>query len=292
MDNVVRQCLSIAEQALLARYRLHVVRHPSDPQFDVAYDALAAHFGPLGEIESRADVVRITSQTQVHDGIFVVLPHILAHSADGEVAAVAARYVTYEPATRTLAGLDVNVLCHPAHRGAGLGPLLEALLIWIGQQLLLEQGAAHFEVAMELGDLDPISLADPNSLRRAVVWGRSGYRVIPPQVFPLSLVGMQTESAHAPPLPMLPLLRFPLPDPSRYAEATSVRKAQLHTLARHLQAAHAYAADAGLQQATMQLHAAIARRSADPVTLLPLPQHTGGTGVDSLLLALRETVAP
>lgn len=263
-DDLTPLPMTPAQRAALDGLELHVIEHPSDPMFDPAYAMLYAHFGALGQIESRDEMARLLAEPTVYAGVRVVCPLVYLVDPAGAGVAVGARYVAFEPATGVLSGLDGSVWCHPSRRGAGLGPLLVGLQLAVGMRLLAPLGAPGLVV--ELGDLEPISAADPDSLRRAVVWGRQGFRLIPHEVFPLTLVGMAAPGpGHAPPLPMAAVVRFPS------TKAEFISKTLLHTLARHLEAAHAWAAGSGLAEATRALHRAIDAGPDDPVPLSPLP---------------------
>lgn len=295
VDEIVAAApLCTDERAVLTRYRLRLVTSSRDRQFDAAYDALAAYFGARGQLEAKADLARLVDRAQapmVCDGVAVVRPLLTLTASDAQPVAVAERYVAYDPASRVLSGLDANLLVLPAHRGARIGPLLERLLIHAGRRLLASSGALHCTIGLELGDLEPLSRRaaadkiDADARRRMLVWGRNGYALIPPGVFPLSLLGMAASGGEsvAQLVPMRAILRIGMS--AQREAATHVVKALLRTLAHHLYAAHAWAdAEAAQAEYARQL-ACIAAAESDPVPLLPLPQGSTDAIPDFLCLA-------
>ncbi|MBL9008515.1 MAG: hypothetical protein JNJ46_29910 [Myxococcales bacterium] len=281
------------ERAALARYRLQLVTSSRDRQFDAAYDALAAYFGTRGQLEAKADLARLIDRAQdplVCDGVAVVRPLLMLTTSDSQPVAVAERYVAYDPLSRVLSGLDANLLVLPAHRGARIGPLLERLLIHAGRRLLAPSGALRCTSGLELSDLEPLSRRaaadeiDADARRRVLVWGRNGYALIPPDVFPLSLLGMAASGGGmALPVPMRAILRIGMS--AQRQPAAHVEKALLRTLAQHLYAAHAWAdAEAAQVEYARQLDC-IAAAESDPVPLLPLPQRRTDAIPDFLCLA-------
>lgn len=285
------------EMSRLSPYRLHPVLSSTDPLFDAAYDALAAYFGSRGQLEARADLARLVDASGcpwICEGVAVVRPLLVLLSADGSLAAVAERYVAFDPASGLLSGLDANLLVLPAHRGQGLGPVLERLLVHAGRHLLLSHGAGPHRLGVELGDLEPLqkttSVDDrqrarlDDSVRRVAVWAQNGYRLLPRSVFPLSLVGMQGDDGQAvlPPVPMLAILRVGISQDR--SPIHSVEKTWLHTLANHLYAAHAWAdPNAAAQERHLQ-QAALAAIEDMRIPLLALPQSTGAAIPDFLCL--------
>lgn len=246
------------------------VECPEDPLFDRAYSVLRGYFGAAGEIEPRAVLARVVAAPFEHRGIWVAHPLVVALDESGELAGVGGRYVTYEPSTGVGAVLDGSGWIAEAHRRRGLGALMLPMTFDAGLVRLAPQGALAARTLLDFGDLGPVRADDPESLSRAIAWGHIGAAVIPPEVFPFALVGMEEGGdvdALAAPLPILAFLRLSV------GQRPEVDKATLHTLARHLEAAHAWAGPAGcLDAATLALHAAIDRAHLDPVPLLALPR--------------------
>ena len=279
-----------AERGALAGYRLHWVDSAGDPLAADSYQHLAKYFGVRGELEARADWMHLIDAARpplVCDDVVVARPLLVALTQDGAIAAIAERYVAYDTPSAVLSALDSILLVLPGHRGAGLGPILDRLLIHAGRRLLSDHGAFEARVGLELGDLEPLPRhgpCDPDAVRRVAVWGRNGYALIPPDVFPLSLLGMAAEGHDGRvSVPMLAVLRAGM---SEVREPTlHVAKAHLRTLARHLAAAHRWTqADAVLATRAHRL-ASIDAAEADPVPLFPLPQHPLHEIPDFLCLA-------
>ncbi len=260
-----------ADLRALAGLRLHLVEGAGDPVFEVGYALLAGYFGARGQIEAREDLARASAAPYHHRGIWAVHAILVAFDGEGAPAAALGRYATYEPASGLLAALDGSVLCVEARRGRGVGPALEGLSLGAGRRLLAIHGARAARVALELGDLEEAAggEGEGEARARARVWARAGYLAIPRSVFPLALVGMargDDAEGRAAPVPMLALVRGEVcqgPTPA-------ISRALLHALARHLEAAHAWAGAAGLAHATAAIDAAIDAAPADPVPLCAL----------------------
>lgn len=267
----LRDALPAKARALADQVRIHAVLSAQDPWFDVAYALLDAYFGPRGEFEARDDLARLVAAPFEHRGIHVACPLLVCVGSTGEVVAASTRYVTYEPATGVLAYLDGCTFTVEAQRGHGSSALALAILLDHGRRLLAPFGAGAATRTLDVGDLEPLDPTDPDAVQRAVVWGRAGGVVIPPDAFPLTLVGMRddaTPGGELPPVPVLAMVR----DPSRPGPLPTLDKAALDALARHLEAAHAWSGDATvLTGETARLRAAVAAFPADPVPLAPLP---------------------
>lgn len=279
-----------AERAALAGYRLHWVTSARDPLAADAYQHLAAYFGVRGELEARADWLRLIDRAQspwLCEGVAVVRPLLVALTPDGALGAISERYVAYDDASSVLSALDANLLVLPGHRGTGLGPTLERLVIHAGRLLLSGHGAAGARRGLELGDLEPLPRCgpcDPDAVRRIAVWGRAGYALISPDVFPLSLLGMAAwgrDGSEA--VPMLAVVRSGM---SQVRTPTlHIRKAHLRTLAQHLYAAHQWTQVDAVRASRAQRLACIEAAKADPVPLFPLPLHPLHVIPDFLCLA-------
>lgn len=256
---------------VLARVRTYRVERSDDPLFELAYRGLHDHFGADGQIEERDVLARLVNDPIDHEGVRVAYPLLVVFGEDDQLAGVLSRYVSYEPQTHVLAGLDGNGFIAWPYRRLGIASFSMPLLVEAGRQRL---GAPEQPppTVLDVGDLSLVDAQDRPSVERAVVWGRSGGSVIPPEVFPLSLVGMKDPDAPdgvAPPVPILAFLRSGDGSPT---QPTAVDKSSLHAIARHFEAAHSWAAEgAGLAAETARLHAAIEAAPEDPVALLPLP---------------------
>lgn len=234
--------------------RVHRVTTPEHPCFEAAYALLASFFAEKGQIESREQTARLLAVPWTHQGLRCSFPMVYAEDLAGQPVAVAQRYVVFDPEERLRMGLDGSVFCAPTWRGRGLALRLSSLL--------LEDAEPRARRVVDLGDLEPVTAADPDSARRARLWGRQGYRLLPPEVFPLRLCGMEGDGV-VEPVPMWAIMRFPGEDP---APAT-VSRALLRRLAQGLEAAHCWSPDAS--DYTPALLAAI-DAGPDPVPLLPL----------------------
>lgn len=261
-----------AQRALIDRMPIYTIEHADDPLFDLAYQGLHEHFGAEGQIEERDVLARIVSAPIEHDGIRVAHPLLVMLDEDGGLAAASGRYVTYEPTAGLVAGLDGSGFVAEPYRRLGIASISMPLLLDAGRHRLGATDEVQPLTLLDVGDLGMVRADDWISIGRAVVWGKSGCAAIPPSVFPLTLVGMKNQEAPdevAPPVPILAVLRGTNGSASQPA---SVPRASLHALARHLQAAHSWAAEgAGLETETARLHAAIEAAPEDPVALLPLP---------------------
>lgn len=251
----------------LAAFQVHIIEDPDDPQFDPCYDALDAYFGALGQLEPREVMADLVARPREHAGVWTACPMTVFLDADGNLVAAGARFIAFEPASGLLTALDGSGWVPPRVRGAGIAPMLVQILIGAGQRRLAPYGALNVRQVVDLGDLEPFSPEDTDTVRRATFWSRLGYHLLPPEVFPLALVGMADGDTPglAPPKPMLAMVRLPMLD----VQPTHLDKALLHRLADHLAAAHAWAGED--DGTTVALRRSIDAAPDDPVALLPIP---------------------
>ncbi len=261
-----------SQRTLFERFPTYTIEHADDPLFALAYQGLHEHFGAEGQIEDLEVLGRIVSAPIEHAGVRVAHPLAVMLDEHGGLVAAAGRYVTYEPAAQLVAGLDGSGYVAEPYRRLGIASLSMPLLLEIGRHRLGAVDQTPPPTLLDVGDLGLVREDDWIGVGRAIVWGKSGCAAIPPVVFPLALVGMKNQASPeevAPPVPILAVLRS---TDGTFEQPTHVAKASLHTLARHLEAAHSWAgAEAGLETETARLHAAIAAAPEDPVPLLPLP---------------------
>lgn len=275
VEQVTPRWTPAAQVALLEAYTLHVIDDPHDPLFNAGYDLLDAYFGAIGQLESRAVMARLVAGPRFHAGVWTACPMFLVQDHQGTIIAAGARFVSYEPATGLLCALDGTGWVAPSHRGGGIGSQLVPLQIGAGQGKLAAYGALDPVEVVDLADLEPFTPDNLISMRRATLWGRLGYRIIPRAAFPLALVGMADTSntdVLAPPVEMLAIVRFPMAT----VQPTQISKALLHRLADHLAAAHAWAHPDGDDPTTAALHHAIEAAPGDAVELRPLPTKMPG----------------
>lgn len=244
---------------------------PSDvAAFDQGYAVLHDEFGETEDIE-RYDTLRAwfdaSSLSPANAPISVRYHMVLARDRDGTLAGIRDCFTTVDP----VAGRAVVLLSHslvmPAHRRTGLAALLRQVPIGLARQHL--GGAGEILLAAEMEHVSP---EDRDSVIRLVAYGRAGYRVVPPEVFPFAqpdFTEAVEQGAQPRPLPFLTVVRQ-VGEEGR----ADIPLGRLHAIVDHLLAIHACHSRAE-HLAPIRAHVLAGLSSAvDPLPLLPLPTTT------------------
>jgi GNAT superfamily N-acetyltransferase len=255
--------------------------------FDPAYGALAAEFGPRGELERREVIARwLDAASSYH--------LLIARDESGNLAAVRDCHVLLDAASRVVVVYLAHVLVLPPYRRTGLGALLRGAPIALARKALhragLDAAAVDILIAAEMEHPDP---NDRASVVRLVVYGKEGFAAIDPAELPyfqpdfrdLSTLPQGTPPS---PLPLLAVVRWLGHEGSPTIPARLGRAfvKQLYTaFATHVPREHLAALEAET------LGVLTRTRGEGDLTLVPLPRGVGEPP-DLHLAASRRTGPP
>jgi GNAT superfamily N-acetyltransferase len=189
------------------RYRLEEVTSSRGAMFDHAYGALAAEFGPRGELERREVIARwLDAQSSYH--------LLIARDEKGEMAAVRDCHVLIDAAAKIAVVYLAHVLVLPPYRRTGLGALLRGAPIALARKALhragLDAASVDILIAAEMEHPEP---SDTASLVRLVVYGKEGFAAIDPAELPYFQPDFRDLRALPPgtrpsPVPLLAVVRW------------------------------------------------------------------------------------
>lgn len=167
------------------RHRLELV---DDERFDETYDFLAACFGPRGEIEPREVLAAEVRAPRWHGRVGI--DYQLVRVVDLEGALVAVADGRYAIGPELFLGLGSNFTTDPARRGDRVATAVDLST----RRPFLARAAERLGRSPDLPglivvDVDPYDPDDPDTLARLRLWGRCGWRVMPPEALPFALLG-------------------------------------------------------------------------------------------------------
>lgn len=222
-------------------YRIEEVRSSSSPAFAEAYAALAAEFGPRGELERREVIARWLDVEGHPSAGFQRTYHLLvARDGKGALAGVRDCHVVLDPN-----GVAVVYLAHalvlPPYRRTGLGALLRRKPIEIGQAAVAAAGLGASRTDLLLAaEMEPASLDDEASIVRLRAYGKDGFAAISPAALPYfqpdfrDLDALDPERDEPRPIPLLAVVRL-----VGHEEASSVPARLARAFVTHLYAVFA-----------------------------------------------------
>jgi hypothetical protein len=272
-------------------HRIEAVTSSRSAEFDAAYGALAAEFGPRGELERREVVARWLDSAAsaagpppaaTTAGRFQRTYHLLvARDEAGALAGIRDCHVVLDLPNRVAVVYLAHAFVSPPFRRSGLGALFRAEPIAIAQRALAAAGIEVADVVLA-AEMEPAALDDPPSLVRLVAYGKDGFAAISPAALPYFQPDFRDLDAVAGaprPIPLLAVVRFIGHEgastlPKRLARAfvehlyevfaTHVRREHLAVLSKWTLAA--LDASAGDDIALL----ALPRTTADHASFLPL----------------------
>jgi GNAT superfamily N-acetyltransferase len=196
-------------------WQIAEVRSSHVPDFAEAYAALAAEFGPRGELERREVIAGwLDSPRGEENGLHRTYHLLVARDEKGDLAGVRDCHVVLDRA-----GVAVVYLAHalvlPPYRRMGLGALLRRVPIEIGEAAIGQAGVASARVALLLAaEMEPVSLDDEASIIRLRAYGKDGFAAIAPAALPYfqpdfrDLDALDRGSDEPRPIPLLAVVRF------------------------------------------------------------------------------------
>jgi hypothetical protein len=248
-------------------YRIEPVRSSSTPEFEAAFAALDAEFGPRGELERREVIERWLdgdAEKRGEDAPIRRSYHLLiARDEHGALAGVRDCHVLFEPRAHTAVVYLAHALVLVPHRRTGLAARLRQEPLALATRAIGAAGLANFEMLLA-AEMEPAAEEDPASLTRLVAYGKDGFRAIAPEALPYFQpdfrdLGADPPLAAAKPLPLLAVVRWVGQEhastlPRSLARAfvhhlftvfaTHVHPRQLHALKQHtLERLDAYQGD-------------------------------------------------
>lgn len=260
-------------------WRFAEVRSSRAPDFAQAYAALAAEFGPRGELERREVIAGWLDEdgAQSGDGLHRTYHLLVARDEQGALAGVRDCHVVIDRS-----GVAVVYLAHalvlPPYRRKGLGALLRRVPIEIGQAAIRDAGLAASSVDLLLAaEMEPASLDDEASIVRLRGYGNDGFAAIAPAALPYfqpdfrDLDALDPEREQPRPIPLLAVVRF-----VGHEDASSLPARLARAFVTHLYAVFA----THVRRDHLESLAAATLRVLDAfphadVPLLPLPRAEG-----------------
>ena len=200
-------------------FRIEEVRSSRGADFSEAYAALAAEFGPRGELERREVIAGWLDEGAAPpaNGLHRTYHLLVARDEKGDLAGVRDCHVVLD---RT--GVAVVYLAHALvlapYRRMGLGALLRRVPIEIGRAAIAEAGLAASQVDLLLAaEMEPVSLDDEATIIRLRAYGKDGFAAIAPAALPYfqpdfrdldALDALDGKSDEPRPIPLLAVVRF------------------------------------------------------------------------------------
>jgi len=171
--------------------RVHRVRAPDDPDFDVAYDRLWNEFGARGEMERRAVIADRLAWDPAQPLAGAALDYELLVLRRGD-ASVALRdhsaVVCLDAPGRPRPGPVVVHLSHafvePAQRGTGLAGWLRALPLQTARRCARAAGCAPDAPVVLVAEMEPRDPAEAGRMARLRSYERAGFQLVDPAAAP------------------------------------------------------------------------------------------------------------
>ncbi|AKT36975.1 hypothetical protein [Chondromyces crocatus] len=266
-------------RAALERFALEAAADAA--AFDEGYHALNAVFGPRGEIE-RAEVLHRWSSgprfppeawpARIQSSYHMVLAR--DRTQQGALAGVRDCFVTLDLAARRCVALLSHTLVLPPYRRSGLAALLRAAPVGLCRQALTAAGLdpSTSEIIL-FAEMEPAVAEEPDTIIRLLAYGRAGFSVIPPALFPYvqpDFRDLVTLGVPPAPIPLLAVIR-------QVGEETrrTIPRARAEGCLRQIHAIHACDNRPEDIQAFQDHTArALSRASGKEIPLLPLPVGT------------------
>jgi len=160
---------------------LHRIGRTDDPHFDVAFGALWAEFGAIGEIE-QADVLAFRMRwdpARIEAGCAMRYRMMLVTSG-GRFAAVRDHTaIVLEGESGTVVHLSHNLVA-PEWRRTGLAAWMRALPVTTARNALAAQRRSPDEPITLVGEMEHPDRLDPATLVRLTAYEKAGYKKVDP----------------------------------------------------------------------------------------------------------------
>jgi len=256
--------------AAAQRLRVAEIDDPDAPEFQRAWDLLAAEFLARGELEDAAILAGF-----LRAGLLEYAPHqsgtyhLIAAWDGDQLVAVRDCYVDID----TRLGVALVSLAHclvvPLWRRRGLAPLLRALPLALGRAVVRARVGRELPTLI-VAEMEPADPDDPATLVRLIAYGCSGFRALDPRRVPYAQPELRPH-APGPGLPMLGVVRtLGIPTGAGPTPTVPVAVAEAFPVLFH--ATHRRFVDPARVDACEANALAALRSSDEPVQLLPLPR--------------------
>ena len=160
---------------------LHRIESTEDPRFDLAFGALWAEFGEIGEIE-QADVLGLRmlwDPARVVDGCSMRYRMMLVTSSAQFVAVRDHTAILLEDEPGAVVHLSHNLVA-PAWRRSGIAGWLRALPITTARSVLAAQHRPEDSPITLVGEMEHPDPLDPATQVRLAAYEKAGYKKIDP----------------------------------------------------------------------------------------------------------------
>jgi GNAT superfamily N-acetyltransferase len=171
--------------------RVHRVRTPDDPDFDVAYQQLWNEFGPHGGMERRSVITERLGWDPARPRAAAAMAYELLVLRRGDAFAALRDHtavVRLDATGRPRAGPVVVHLSHafvePAQRRTGLAGWLRALPLRAARRCAHAAGCAADAPVVLVAEMEPRDPADPASIARLRSYERAGFQLVDPAAAP------------------------------------------------------------------------------------------------------------
>lgn len=195
-------------------YRIEAVESSASVDFARAYDALAAEFGPRGELEPRDVIARWVdedAQMWAGDGLVRSYHLLVARDERGTLAGVRDCHVVLDPTNRVVVVYLAHVLVLREFRRSGLSALFRTEPVARARVAIAESGMnPGIAKLLTVAEMDFPSLDEDESLIRLVAYGKDGFSVVAPSALPYFQPDFRNlkEGIQACPLAMLMVVRL------------------------------------------------------------------------------------
>lgn len=262
---------------------VHEVGSPDDEDFRAGFAALAAEFGPRGELERR-EVIEAWLRARATAGAADASTHqyffLVARTREGALAGVRDCHVVVDRARRAVVVYLAHVLVLPAHRRGGLGARLREAPRALGRRALASFADGEPPHLLLVAEMEPYAAADEASRTRLVAYGRAGFAAIAPSTLAYAQPDFRAPNSIDTPRPVPLLLVTQVePEPTATALPRALAEAAIDALfqvfATHCAAEH-------LQPLRARAHESL-HPLGDTIPLAPLPSDAADTaGLASL----------
>jgi hypothetical protein len=274
-------------------YRVDAVVSSLSPDFEAAYAALDAEFGPRGELERREVVARwLDEQARAGEGegdLRRTYHLLVARDTHGALAGVRDCHVVLDADRLVAIVYLAHALVLPPFRRTGLGARWRREPIGLAAKAIAAAGldAAQVDVVLA-AEMEPAVPDDEASVVRLVAYGKEGFAAIAPAALPYCQPDFRALSAssEAIPIPLLAVVRHLGHEGASALPARLARAFVRHlyaVFATHVRPDHL----AALERRTLGVLDAC---TLDEVPLLPLPRATDDRAL--LLPLTRAAVLP
>ena len=169
------------------RFTCFEVTDPGGSDFDEAWDMMAGFFLPRNEIERRSVLEEWLAEPFEGGPVAMRYQLLIWRDRDGALAGVRDCFVAVEPAANVATVLLSHSYVAEAYRRSGVATLIRTAPATLARREVGALGLNPYQTPILLmAEMEPIDPTEPGTLIRLLSYGRGGYSVVPPAVFPYS----------------------------------------------------------------------------------------------------------